>query len=144
MRQKITLLLNKGTSSYQKYHSPKKKEVYNNLQTIIIEKGTKRIRVRVHPVIKKDTQTNRVQKLVCNTCNEEIGSDICKVLVMRNKDDSPQALHYHFFFPCWDFEILCKRYPNWAIDRVGVSIPENIFMTESAISNLQNNLDFWK
>lgn len=144
MRQKIAFLLNKSISSYQKYHSPKKKETYNNLQTIIIEKGTKRIRVRVHPVIKKDTQTNRVQKIVCNTCNEEIGSNICKVLVMRNKDDSPHVFHYHFFFPCWNFELLCKRYPNLAIDRVGVSLPENIFMTESAISNLQNNLDFWK
>ncbi|MBI5859713.1 MAG: hypothetical protein HZB73_03240 [Nitrosarchaeum sp.] len=144
MSQKITFSTSKGTNSYRGYHSPKKENAYNNLQTIIVEKGTKRIQVRVHPIIKKNSQTDRVQKIVCNTCNEEIGSDICKVLVMRNKDDSPHVFHYHFFFPCWDFELLCKKYPNLTLDRVGVSIPENILMNESAIEKLKNNFDFWK
>jgi hypothetical protein len=39
---------------------------------------------------------------------------------------------------------LCKRYPNLNLERVGVSIPENILMTQNAIHDLKNNLDFWK
>ena len=144
MSQKSTLSASKGTNSYQKYYSPKNKNIYYNLQTIIVEKGTKRIRVRVHPITKKNIQTDRVQKIVCNNCSEEIGSDICKVLVLRNKDDNPQVFHYHFFFPCWDFELLCKRYHDCTLDKVGVSLPENILMSEKAIIDLQNNLDFWK
>lgn len=60
---------------------------------------------------------------------------------MRDKDENPYVVHYHFFFPCLDFELL---YPNLTLERVGFSIPENILMTENAIENLQNNLDFWK
>lgn len=144
MSQKITFSTSKDTSSYRKYYSPKNEKIHNNIQTIIIEKGTKRIQVRVHPIVKKNMQTDLMQKIVCNTCNEEIDSEICKVLVMRNKDDSPQVFHCHFFAPCWDFELLSKRYPNWTLDRVGVSIPENILMSENAIENLRTNVDFWK
>lgn len=140
--QKISFPSNKVTRDHQRYYSVQEKQY--NLRTIVIEKGTKRIRVKDHPAIKKNIQTDRVQKLVCNTCNEEIGSDICKVLVMRDKDDNPQISHYHFFYPCWNFELLCRRYPNLTLDRVGVSIPENIFMTENTIVDLQNNLEFWE
>lgn len=143
MKYKTNFSSSKGTSSHKEFYSPKNKKPYQDLQTIVVEKGTKRIRVRVYPTV-KNTQTDLVQKIMCNACNQEIKSEICKVLVMRNKDDNPQIFHYHFFFPCWNFEVLCKRYPNLTLERVGVSIPENILMTQNAISNLKNNLDFWK
>ena len=63
---------------------------------------------------------------------------------MHDKDDNPQVFHYHFFFPCWDFELLCKRYPNLTLERVGFSMPENMLVDENAIKDLQNNLNFWK
>jgi len=50
-----------------------KKRLDTAIQTITVEKRTKRIRVKVHPVIKKNIQTDLVQKIICNTYNEEIG-----------------------------------------------------------------------
>lgn len=146
MSQKMTFSSSKGTSSYQKYHSPKNEKTSNNIQniTLTIEKGTKRIRIQNQPIIKRITQTDRVQKLVCNTCSGKITSDVCRVLVMHDKDYNPQVFHYHFFFPCWDFELLCKRYPNLTLERAGFSIPENMSVDENAIKDLQNNLNFWK
>lgn len=134
----------RDTSCYQGQRLPKNENRYQNLQTVVIEKGTKRIRVRIHHIAKKNTQTDLVQKIVCNTCNHEIKAEICKVVIMNDRDNSPRVFHYHFFFPCWDFELLCKRYTNLTLEHVGVSIPENILMTENAILDLENNLDFWK
>lgn len=133
----------KDTPHYKSEHLHKNNNRYQNLQTMVIEKGTKRIRVRMQPITKKNTQTDRVQKIVCNACNHEIKSEVCKVVVMCDRDNNPQVFHYHFFFPCWDFEMLCKRYTNLTLEKVGVSIPENILMTENATRDL-NNVDFWK
>lgn len=143
MIQKNTFSAHKDTQHYKIEQLSKNENKYQNLQTRVIEKGTKRIRVRIHPITKKNTQTDRVQKIVCNACNHEIKSEICKVVVMCDRDNNPQVFHYHFFFPCWDFEMLCKRHMNLTLEQVGVSIPENMLMTENAILDL-NSVDFWK
>ncbi len=62
---------------------------------------------------------------------------------MRDKDGGPRLLCFHFFFPCWDFDLLIQKYPNLVIDHAGFSIPENIRMKESSIRDLQKNLEFW-
>jgi len=143
MYPKITFSSCKGTSSYHADYSSKKETGYSDLQTLIIEKGTKRIRVRSHSITNKKTQTDKIQKVICNSCNAEIGPNICKVLVMRNKDGEPRVLHHHFFFPCWDFESLSTKYSSFTIDRVGVSIPENILVSKSGMIDLKNNLGYW-
>ena len=120
-----------------------KKTDYETLQTIIVEKGTKKIKVRTHPTL-KNTQTNKIKKIICDSCNKEIESNICKIVIMRNKDDCPSLSHYHFFFPCWDFEKISKEFKNFTLERVGVSIPEDVFMSKTAIMDLQNNFDYWK
>ncbi|CAD6521956.1 conserved hypothetical protein [metagenome] len=121
-----------------------KKETNYEVQTIIVEKGTKRIRVRRHPTQKESVRTDKIQKIVCDSCNSEIGSNICKVVLMHNKDGGPQVLHYHFFFPCWDFELLVKKFKNFTLDRVGVSVPEDIIITKTAMIDLKNNFEYWK
>ena len=83
------------------------------------------------------------KKQFCNTCMQEIGSDISRVLIMRDRDNGPRLLCFHFFFPCWDFKELCKKYPNLIIDSVGFSIPENIHLKEKSKEDLEKNLEFW-
>ena len=83
------------------------------------------------------------EKHVCATCNEEIDYEISRVMLMRDKDGGPRLLCFHFFFPCWDFDLLIQKYPNLVIDHAGFSIPENIRMKESSIRDLQKNLEFW-
>ena len=91
----------------------------------------------------KNTKHYSQEKHVCATCNEEIDYEISRVMLMRDKDGGPRLLCFHFFFPCWDFDLLIQKYPNLVIDHAGFSIPENIRMKESSIRDLQKNLEFW-
>jgi hypothetical protein len=91
------------------------------------------------PIIPK-TQSSEIH--VCDTCKEEI-PDISRVLLMRDKDGGPRLLCFHYFFPCWDMELLVQRYPNLKIDKVTFSVPENILMKQSSIEDLQRNHNLW-
>ncbi len=93
--------------------------------------------------VEKNTKHYSLEKHVCATCNEEIDYEISRVLLMSDKDGGPRLLCFHFFFPCWDFELLIQKYPCLVIDHAGFSIPENIRMKESSIRDLQKNLEFW-
>ncbi len=79
---------------------------------------------------------------VCSTCKQEI-PDISRVLLIRDIDDGPRLLCFHYFFPCWDMELFCQQYPNFIIDMAGFSIPEDIVMKESSIKDLQTNTEIW-
>ncbi len=62
---------------------------------------------------------------------------------MRDRDGGPRLLCFHFFFPCWDMELLCQQYPNLIIDKTGFSIPENIEMKKSSLNDMEKNIEFW-
>lgn len=84
-----------------------------------------------------------VSRHVCSTCKEEIDSEISRILIMRDIDGGPRLLCFHFFYPCWSFELLCKKYPHLIIDKVGFIIPGNILIKKSSINNMQKNLELW-
>ena len=144
MRLNITFTSFKKTDVNMKMDLTKKETNYETVQTLIIEKGTRRIRVRSHPIQKESTQTDKIQKIVCESCNNDIGSNICKVVLLRSKDGGPKVSHYHFFFPCWDFEQIVKKFKSFALEHVGVSIPEDILISKIAIVDLQNNFEYCK
>lgn len=81
---------------------------------------------------------------VCSTCKEEIDSEISRILIMRDIDGGPRLICFHFFFPCWSFELLCKKYPDLIIDKAGFIIPGNIRIKKSSIKNMQKNLELWE
>ena len=62
---------------------------------------------------------------------------------MRDKDGGPRLLCFHYFFPCWDMDLLVQRYPNLKIDRVTFSVPENTSMKQSSMEDLQRNQNLW-
>ena len=88
------------------------------------------------------SQVPSSEKHVCDTCKEEI-PNISRVLLMRDVDGGPRLLCFHYFFPCWDMELLCQQYPNFVIDKAGFSIPENMSIKESSLIEMQSNLDYW-
>ena len=83
------------------------------------------------------------KKHSCKTCKKEIGSEISRILLMRDKDGGPCLMTFHFFFPCWDFKQLCSEYPQLTIDKAGFSLPESISMNQNSLLKLQKNLEFW-
>jgi len=62
---------------------------------------------------------------------------------MRDRDGGPHLLCFHFFYPCWDMNLLSQQYPNLKIDRIGFSFPENMVMNESSIKKIQTNCELW-
>ena len=111
--------------------------VYSNTEKEIFSEDKQQLPVE------KNNKHYSLEKHVCATCNEEIDYEISRVMLMRDKDGGPRLLCFHFFFPCWDFELLIQKYPHLVIDHAGFSIPENIRMKESSIKDLQKNLEFW-
>ena len=78
----------------------------------------------------------------CETCNEEIGLNISKILILKDKDGGRKFLSFHFFFPCWDIDLLCQKYPNMTIDRTGFSFPQGMSISEDAISKIKKSLEY--
>lgn len=83
------------------------------------------------------------EKHECDTCKEEIGYNISKILILENKDGGRKFLSFHFFFPCWDIDFLCQKYPNMTIDRMGFSFPQDMTISKNSISKIKKNLEYW-
>lgn len=134
-----------NTDSFWNHKTPKLDVVANKKITIVVEKGTKRITQFLNQISEENSiRQYSSEKHICDTCSQEIGSNISRTLVMCDKDGGPRFLCFHFFFPCWDFQLLVQKYPNLIIDKTGFSIPETIPLKIKSIKDMQNNLDFWK
>jgi len=113
--------------------------------TLLVQRGTKRITTLLNPSLsdKRPRKNPSVDDLTCNTCKNKISFDVCRFLIMRDKNNGPRFFSFHFFSPCWNFEDFFKKYPDLTLDRAGFSVPENTRMSENAIKNLQSNSSFW-
>ena len=119
--------------------------IANKKIAVVVEKGTKRITIFVNQIPEeKLIRQYSSEKHICDTCNQEIGSNISRTLLMCDRDGGPCLLCFHFFFPCWDFKLLVQKYPNMTIDRAGFSVPATVVLKDRTIKDMQNNLDFWK
>jgi len=70
---------------------------------IISAKGTSSYFVNYHPTVglfqkssKKSVQLRSSENLVCETCKQEIISDMSRFLVMYNQDNSPRFFSFLF------------------------------------------------
>ena len=66
-----------------------------------------------------------------------------EVITMRDRDLGPRLLFFHFFYPCWDMELLCQQYPNLKIDQIGFSFPEELKMSEDSIQQIKSCPELW-
>jgi hypothetical protein len=117
---------------------------------IISSKGTSSYFVNYHPTVglfqkssKKSVQLRSSENLVCETCKQEIISDMSRFLVMYNQDNSPRFFSFHFFSPCWNSEEFFIKYSDWTLAKTGFSLPENMTLSEKGRKNLQNNESLW-
>jgi len=118
----------------------------NSIDTNVVYRNTERgifLEDKLQFPVGKNTKHYSSEKHVCSTCKEEIDFEISRILTMRNIDGGPRLFCFHFFPPCWNFELLCQKFPDLIIDNMGFSIPENMLITESSIKDMQENLEFW-
>ncbi len=134
---------NRGTGTFY----PKESEVSSSLFSgktveVTIQRGTKRIKRQLNSIAPFPV-SNKAGKHVCDTCQREIGEEISRLIIMRDTDGGPHVLCFHFFFPCWDFTLLCQKYPHLIIDKLRYSLPDKMQMKKKSVEDLQNNLNFW-
>lgn len=82
------------------------------------------------------------EELVCDTCLKGIEFLPVRAVIMRNQEGKTLNLHFHYFFPCWDFEYLCQKYPEYDLVKMGF-IYDSDYLTASIIRNIRKNEDLW-
>lgn len=125
LSQKIRISSSKGTTSY------------------IMEYSSKSGFLNQSPSLKKQINIHTTEKLVCNTCQCEIDSEICRIIITRNVNGEPQFFSFHFFSPCWDIDDFLQRYPNLTFEKMSFSIQEDVHISENGIKDLQKNSSHW-
>ena len=140
----LKLTTNHGTNSFWVVKKPRL-DILNQSKkiTLIVNKGTKRIQHHIFTKPKEAKLTDNGARTVCNSCHKEIKKEIGKFLIMRNIDDNPQILSYHFFYPCWDFEKIIKQYSNLSLEKSGIIIPENLSISKCGMKELREKQEFW-
>ncbi|MDX1442067.1 MAG: hypothetical protein R3237_06385, partial [Nitrosopumilaceae archaeon] len=102
-----------NTKSFWNYKTPKLDIIANKKVALSVEKGTKRIIQFLNQINSEENSIRQYssEKHICDTCDQEIGHNISRTLLMRDKDEGPRLLCFHFFYPCWDFKLLVQKYP---------------------------------
>lgn len=141
------IIYNRGTDSFYTEKSlPSRTLFKSKVIEVTIQRGTKRIKHSLNSSFNEEQSVVYpvIGKHVCDTCKAEIGHEISRIILMRDIDGGPRVLCFHFFFPCWDMELLCQKYPNLIIDKLRFSFPKKMKLDHNTMKELQNNLDFWK
>ena len=80
---------------------------------------------------------------VCETCHAMINDDLQRFCIMRDIDDNPIFLNFHYFFPCWDFNLFCQKYSNLKFITAGFSFDEKFQTNSNFTRQLKSNLELW-
>ena len=140
-RRKITG--NRGTDTFYPDESESSTGLFQGkIIEVTIQRGTKKIKHQLNSITSGSISPGQ-GKHVCDTCQCVIGDEVSRLILMRDHDGGPNVLFFHFFFPCWDLELLCQKYPHLIIDKLRFSIPEKMQMKKNSIEDLQNNFKFW-
>ncbi|MFZ8922883.1 MAG: hypothetical protein ACO2Y0_08020 [Nitrosopumilaceae archaeon] len=142
----VKLVGMRGTNFFMKKESPKLDIQSNRRKTrLTINRGTQKIMLDSLSIqqIPEDRRHLSSVNHVCDSCGVNIGSEISRVLILSNIDGGPHLVLLHFFAPCWNLENLLKKYPNFTIEKMSFSFPENMSMSKGSIRKMQTEFDFW-
>jgi len=81
--------------------------------------------------------------LFCETCKSQIEYLPCREVRIEAENSERKTLHYHYFFPCWDFDYFVHSQPNQRIISSGFLCNKEILEKPSLIRNMENNLELW-
>ena len=52
---------------------------------------------------------------VCSVCMREIEESTHRVVIFQDMEKNLKVKKFHYFFPCWDMEYICQKYPDYKI-----------------------------
>lgn len=79
----------------------------------------------------------------CDTCKSPIEFLPYRILTMKDMEGFPKTLRFHYFYPCWDFDLVCQKYPNYEIVHAGFSCDLET-ITPKILKNLRKNEFLWE
>ena len=82
------------------------------------------------------------EDIVCNNCLKKIEFLPARTVIMENPKGEKLKLYFHYFFPCWDFEHLCQRFPELNLVCMGF-VCDSDFLTSKTIKNFRKNEYLW-
>ena len=82
------------------------------------------------------------KEIICDNCLKIIEFLPARTVIMKSKKGKVLNLHFHYFFPCWDFEHLCQRFPEYDLVNLGF-ICDSDYLTTRNFKNLRKNEDLW-
>ena len=82
------------------------------------------------------------EEIVCNNCLKKIEFLPARMVIMENRKHEKTNLYFHYFFPCWDFEHLCQRFPGLNLVGMGF-ICDTDFLTPKITKNFRKNEYLW-
>ena len=88
-------------------------------------------------------EENSYNTPICDVCLREIDASIHRIIIFQDNEKNPRVKRFHFFFPCWDMDFVCKKYLDQKIIRVGFSCESDILNTEK-IKKMQRNFSLWE
>ena len=69
--------------------------------------------------------------------------NLYRFCILRDIDDNPRVLYFHYFFPCWDFDLFCQKYTTFHLDKVGFICNEEFTSDSKYLKHLQSDLETW-
>ena len=81
---------------------------------------------------------------VCHTCKSKIEDPTFRILIVKDKIFyKHKRISFHYFFPCWDIEYVCKNLKDYEIFRAGFCCDKSLLSNPMSINNLRKNSDLW-
>jgi hypothetical protein len=91
----------------------------------------------------KIIQDDQDKEYVCYTCKMKIDYWPHRIITMTDINGTPKIMHFHYFFPCWDPDLLFQICPNHTITGAGFSCDDSILDKPKMVRNLTQNIDLW-
>jgi hypothetical protein len=79
----------------------------------------------------------------CVTCMAKIEFLPYRIISLADQSDIPKVLHFHFFYPCWDLDLIFQQFVDHEIISLAFSCDEKILENPLILRNMKKNLDLW-
>ena len=80
---------------------------------------------------------------ICQTCKSSILDLPYRFLIVQDIKNKHKLLPFHYFFPCWDVNFVCRNLKEYRIFKAGFCCDRSVKKNSRLVNNLRKNSDLW-